>query len=179
MPPFDELIPVVPSPPSPPPAGAVAPVFDVAAVPALSVPPLLPPPPAWLLAAVKPVIATDGNQFDPARLEQLCTELDTASVKEMATDFLKELPDRLTELKRLHTAQQWPDLERSAHSLKGLTLMFGFSSFSSTFLAIEEAAEKRDAPAALALLNRLPPQSEADMQQLQHWIQQQNRQAGL
>ena len=123
-----------------------------------------------LLAAVKPEATTHGDEFDSARLEQLCHELDAASVREMANEFLQELPIRLTEMRQFFDERHWSDLERTAHSLKGLTLMFGFPNFSATFLAIEEAAEAQDVNRTLEHLDRLPSQSESATQRLQDWI---------
>ena len=126
-----------------------------------------------LLAAAKPEADEAGHPFDSARLEQLCSELDAGSVTEMAADFLKELPDRLGELQQLKAAQEWPELERAAHSLKGLTLMFGFPVFSKTFLDIEERARQRDAEGVQPPLDQLAAQSEAASRQLNDWIKQQ------
>jgi two-component system, sensor histidine kinase and response regulator len=125
-----------------------------------------------LLAAVQPETTTDGDHFDSARLEQLCNELDAGSVQEMAADFLHELPLRLAELRRFFDQRHWSDLERSAHSLKGLTLMFGFPNFSASFSAIEEAAEEQDVFRTLEHITHLAGQSEMATQKLQAWINQ-------
>ena len=125
-----------------------------------------------LMAAI-PAATSPPEEFDPARLEQFCQELDTAAVCDMVDDFLKELPDRLTELQRLHTAAQWPELERSAHSLKGLSLLFGFQPLSETFLAIEDAAEARDGAGAQVGLTKLLTQTGPASQKLRRWLEEQ------
>ena len=125
-----------------------------------------------LLAAI-PAATSPPEEFDPGRLEQFCKELDTAAVCDMVDDFLKELPDRLTELQRLHTAAQWPELERSAHSLKGLSLLFGFQPLSETFLAIEDAAEARDGAGAQVGLTKLLTQTGPASQKLRRWLEEQ------
>ena len=94
----------------------------------------------------------------------------------MVSDFLTELPDRLVELQRLHTVAQWPELERAAHSLKGLSLLFGFQPLSEIFLAIEDAAEMSDAPRAQAGLTKLQTQTEPATQLLRAWLAEQRAQ---
>ena len=128
-----------------------------------------------LLAAI-PAATSSPRLFDPARLEQFCKELDTAAVCDMVSDFLTELPDRLVELQRLHTVAQWPELERAAHSLKGLSLLFGFQPLSEIFLAIEDAAEMSDAPRAQAGLTKLQTQTEPATQLLRAWLAEQRAQ---
>ena len=127
------------------------------------------------LVAAIPDPPGEPEPFNPARLEQLCTELERTAVCDMVGDFLQELPDRLTELQRLHTAASWPDLERSAHSLKGLALLFGFQPLSEIFLTIENAAEASDGPRAQAGLEKLQAQIVPAMQQLRSWLEAQRR----
>jgi PAS domain S-box-containing protein len=122
-----------------------------------------------LLAAVPSRPMSAGN-FDPGRLEQLTHELNRTAVAEMVTDFLDELPDRLTEIHRLHASKHWPDLKRAAHSLKGLFVLFGFQSLSDSFLALEEAAILGDAQHVGKFLKGLDAQSEAAVRQLQNWL---------
>jgi PAS domain S-box-containing protein len=128
-----------------------------------------------LLAALPAAGDSAPDQFNPARLEQLCNELERTAVCDMVGDFLKELPDRLAELQRLHTAAQWPELERSAHSLKGLSLLFGFQPLSETFLTIEDAAESADGTGTQAGLTKLLTQTEPATQKLRHWLNEQRR----
>ena len=124
-----------------------------------------------LLAAVPPSVgAPEAGTFNPARLEQLCTELDRAAVAEMVGDFLNEFPDRLAEIRRLEAAAQWPELERAAHSLKGLSALFGFPQLSEKFLALEEAAEAADGPRAKPAVASLDASANAAAQQLRSWL---------
>ena len=125
-----------------------------------------------LLAAVPAPLAAAGEagDFNPTRLEQLCTELERAPVLEMVGDFLKEFPARLGELKKLHAAKNWEELERAAHSLKGLAALFGFPKLSEKFLAIEDGAEGTDAAQVQAGFEGLDPQADAADQQLRGWL---------
>ncbi len=123
-----------------------------------------------LLAAVPPKAVNAEEGFDSTRLEQLCTELDRAAVKDMVADFLKEFPERLAEIHRLHRIACWSDLERAAHSLKGLAALFGFPKLSEKFLAIENAAEVSDRPRVQAALVGLDAQGEAAARQLREWL---------
>jgi CheY-like chemotaxis protein/HPt (histidine-containing phosphotransfer) domain-containing protein len=110
--------------------------------------------------------------FNPARLEQLCSELDRDSVAEMVNDFLAEFPDRLADIHRLHETSQWPELERAAHSLKGLAALFGFEQLAARFLAIEDSAEVADAPKVKASVAVLDPAAQAAAQQLRDWLRE-------
>jgi PAS domain S-box-containing protein len=123
-----------------------------------------------LLAAVPPAAPGDEEKFNPARLEQLCNELERAAVMDMAGDFLNEFPDRLAEIRRLDSAGKWPELERAAHSLKGLAALFGFQKLSEQFLALEDAAEAADAGRVKNALTGLDEQAHAAAQQLRGWL---------
>ena len=91
----------------------------------------------------------------------------------MATDFLKELPDRLKEIHRLHAATQWPELKRAVHSLKGLFALFGLRPLSETLQVIEDAAGLADASAVSAALSGLDVQTEKAIVHLRDWRQNQ------
>ena len=125
-----------------------------------------------LLAAV-PTAAGMDAEFDPARLEQLCNELDRAAVTEMTGDFLKELPDRLAEMQRHAAGGRWTELERAAHSLKGLCALFGLQPLAATFLAIEDAAEANEPQHVQTALVNLPAQVESGVRLLRDWLAKQ------
>ncbi|MEI7534292.1 MAG: ATP-binding protein [Verrucomicrobiae bacterium] len=125
-----------------------------------------------LLAAV-PTDTTNTKFFEINQLEQLCGDLGRAAVCDMATDFLKELPDRLKEIHRLHAAAQWPDLKRAAHSLKGLLALFGLRPLSETLQVIEDAAGLADASGANTALAGLDAQAEKAISHLHDWRQNQ------
>ena len=125
-----------------------------------------------LLAAVPSptAAASAAGDFNPARLEQLCNELDRAPVLEMAGDFRQEFPARLGELKKFHAAKNWEELERAAHSLKGLAALFGFPKLSETFLALEDGAAAGDAVRVRAAFAGLDPLADAADCQLRRWL---------
>ena len=126
-----------------------------------------------LLAALSSAPVDEDERFNPARLEQLCKELERTAVLDMIGDFLEELPGRLAELQRLHASSQWPELHRSAHSLKGLAALFGFQPLSKKFLAIEDAAELADVAAAQTAFAGLDKLAETAARQLREWLQKQ------
>jgi signal transduction histidine kinase/DNA-binding response OmpR family regulator len=130
-----------------------------------------------LLAAV-PTHPTGGGNFDAIRLEQLVQEMGSNSVAEMVVDFLNELPDRLTELHRLYSAAQWLEMKRSAHSLRGLFLIFGCPPLSEKFQKLEEAASLADAPRVDELMAGLHAQVEAATGQLRDWLKADNSRTG-
>ncbi|HEX4348908.1 MAG TPA: MASE1 domain-containing protein [Verrucomicrobiae bacterium] len=119
-----------------------------------------------------------AESFNPARLEQLCVELDRSSVADMAGDFLTELPSRLAEIRRLNEAANWPDLERSAHSLKGLTALFGFPKLSECFLAVEQASGAASAGAVKEALDRLEEPANVAAQHLRGWLKNTRSRSG-
>ena len=121
-----------------------------------------------LLAAVPARFASD-KVFDTGQLEQLCNDLGRAAVCDMAADFLNELPDRLKEIHRLHAAAHWPDLKRSAHSLKGLLALFGFRPLSEMLQTVEEAAGLGDARSAGETLAGLDAAAEKALVHLSDW----------
>jgi PAS domain S-box-containing protein len=128
---------------------------------------------AALLAAVPPPTGTPENadeQFNPAKLEQLCSELDRAPVMEMVGDFLNEFDGRITEIKNFAAAKNWEELERAAHSMKGLAALFGFQKLSENFLAIEDGAEAKDAERVTAALKPLDPLTATAARQLRGWL---------
>ena len=123
------------------------------------------PPPA-------PAQAGAADQFNPARLEQLCTELERAPVQDMVGDFLKEFPGRLEELKKFEAGKNWEELERAAHSLKGLAALFGFQNLADNFLAIEDGAAATDAGSIETAFKTLTPLTDSAARSLRGWLDQ-------
>ena len=125
-----------------------------------------------LLAAVPPPGSEVGGAetFNPARLEQLCSELERGAVVDMIGDFLNEFPGRMAEIQRLAAVNDWDELERAAHSLKGLAALFGFQKLSEKFLDLEAAAEAGDAPRVKTALAGLDTHVGAATQQLRGWL---------
>jgi PAS domain S-box-containing protein len=111
-----------------------------------------------------------AEQFSPARLEQFCQELDRSAVRDMLGDFLKEFPARLAEIRNLAADKNWKELERAAHSMKGLAALFGCQKLSDNFLVIEDGAEVSDAVRVAAGLSTLDPLAESAARQLQGWL---------
>jgi two-component system, sensor histidine kinase and response regulator len=124
-----------------------------------------------LLVAVPPVAVE--VQFNPARLEQLCNELERPAVLAMAGDFLGALPARMTEIHRLHDAREWKDLDRAAHSLKGMVALFGFQPLADTFRSLEDAADNADPQRVQTLVTSLDNQTIYAIQQLRTWLENQ------
>ena len=150
---YQALLAAVPAPAEPP--------ATVSVEPASAGPAELPPPTA----------PTPEELFNPARLDQLCADLDSVSVAGMVEDFSREFPARLVEIHRLHTEGKWRELERAAHSLKGLTAMFGFEKVSAQFRAIEDAAEAADTGKVTAAVANLDEVANAAAQRLRGWLE--------
>ena len=125
-----------------------------------------------LLAAVPPAVAE--KQFNSARLEQLCNELERPAVLAMAGEFLESLPSRLEEVRGLHAAAKWEEVYRAAHALKGLVGMFGLQPLADSFRSLEHAAKVADAQRTQALITGLDSQLIIATQQLRAWLQGQS-----
>jgi HPt (histidine-containing phosphotransfer) domain-containing protein len=89
---------------------------------------------------------------------------------EMLGDFLADFPLRLEEIQRLYHAAQWQDLERAAHSLKGLAALFGSQKLSEHFLTIEDAAEAADPARVQASMVGLDAVAKTATEQLRAWL---------
>jgi two-component system, sensor histidine kinase and response regulator len=128
-----------------------------------------------LLIALPPVpLAIVEKQFNPERLEQLSNELDRPAVLAMAGDFLNALPERQKEIHRLHDAREWEELDRAAHSLKGMVALFGFQPLADSFRSLEDAIEVGDPQRIQTLVNGLDRQFNFAAQQLRAWLQNQS-----
>jgi len=92
----------------------------------------------------RPIPEKNDTGFSPDRLEELCRELDETSVTEMTAEFANELPARTAELEQLLAEHKWAELNRHAHSLKGVAASFGLDELTGIFLAIETAAHSQD-----------------------------------
>jgi CheY-like chemotaxis protein len=123
-----------------------------------------------LLAVAAP--AAGPPALNPGQLEQLCGDLGRAAVCEMAGDFLNEMPDRLSEIHRLHAAAQWADLKLAAHSLKGLFALFGAGSLADLLQTVEDAAGAEDARGAGTVLAGLDARAALAAGRLREWREQ-------
>jgi HPt (histidine-containing phosphotransfer) domain-containing protein len=92
----------------------------------------------------------------------------------MAGEFLDALPGRLVEIHRLQAADQWEELNRAAHALKGLVAMFGLQPLADTFRSLEQAAAAADRQRVQSLVASLDQQLMIATQQLRVWLQSQS-----
>ena len=104
------------------------------------------------------------------RLDQLVAELDRPSVQLMVQDYINDLSGRLAELNRFHAAGNRDELERAAHSLKGVSAAFGLDDLSAVFRSIEETATAGDLDKAGQILSSLETASDAAIATLRHWL---------
>lgn len=96
----------------------------------------------------RPMPEKNDTGFLPDRLETLCRELDEPSVLEMTEEFANELAARVGEIEQLLAEQKWVDLNRHAHSLKGVAASFGLEALAAAFLAMETASHASNLAAA-------------------------------
>jgi CheY-like chemotaxis protein len=118
--------------------------------------------------------ATQDTLLDLGRLEELCRDLDSAAVREMTGEFANELPARMAELEQLCAEQRWLELQRQAHSLKGVAASFGLQLLAQYSLGVEEAAAKADADSARPAIEKLLMAITPTTKSLQNWIIQQS-----
>ena len=115
------------------------------------------------VAAIKPTTS---------RLDQLVAELDRESVAAMIQDYVRDIPLRIAEMEQLIAAAKTKDLERTAHSLKGVSATFGLDELSAEFSTIEDAAGLGDLEIAQRGLVRLKVLAEQAVASLQEWLAQ-------
>jgi CheY-like chemotaxis protein/HPt (histidine-containing phosphotransfer) domain-containing protein len=105
-----------------------------------------------------------------SRLDQLAAELDRESVAAMLDDFIKDLPERLSEMEKFMEAGQVKELERSAHSMKGISAAFGLEDLTARYRVIEAAAEADDLATARRHFQHLPAAQAAAIAWLRNWL---------
>ncbi len=122
---------------------------------------------------VRPVAvdAPVSRLFSADRLDQLCADLDTATVAGMVRDFVDELPTRQRELGRLAELNDWKALEREAHSLKGVGASFGLEAFSAECFALEQAAARRATAQVQQRFVSMPQHFEGALVALRDWLE--------
>lgn len=107
---------------------------------------------------------------DTARLQQLCDEIDTEAVRELAQDFLRELPERIQELRALEGTEPIATFRRAAHSLKGSSASMGLDELAAYCAELEHAADGNDLARIHTLLNGLPGIADAAGSSLMAWL---------
>jgi two-component system, sensor histidine kinase and response regulator len=117
-------------------------------------------------------IAPPKDTASLSRLDQLANELDPASVATLLEDFIDDLPARVTLMQTLLDAGKWSELNRVAHSLKGVTAAFGLEKLRGIYLALEEAAESGDAVICRRQFGLLPDSHQAAIAQIRRWLAQ-------
>ncbi len=112
-----------------------------------------------------PVAAATGS-----RLDQLAAELDRESVVLMIEDYIKDLPVRLAALERDLADGKREEVERTAHSLKGVSAQFGLEDLRAAFGSIEDAAETGDLERAREQVKILGATAQAAAATLRQWL---------
>ena len=83
----------------------------------------------------------------------LADELSVEDTAELIENWLKDTPERITDLEKLAAGQDQPALRRTAHSLKGSSSLFGLTHIHSLCRDLEHLAEsnsRADQPALVA-----------------------------
>lgn len=70
---------------------------------------------------------------------------DPALFREIASLFLEDSPQLIDRARRALVEQQWPEVERASHSLKGLSVNFDAMELASAAAAVERHAHACDA----------------------------------
>jgi len=112
-----------------------------------------------------PLAAATGSKLD-----QLAAELDRESVALMIEDYIQDLPVRLAALERDLAEGKREEVERTAHSLKGVSAQFGLVELSARFGAIEEAAETGDLERARDQVKILGATARTAATTLRQWL---------
>ena len=88
----------------------------------------------------------------------------------MIEDYIKDLPVRLAALKCDLADGKREEVERTAHSLKGVSAQFGLEDLSASFGAIEDAAETGDLERAREHLKLLGATAQAAAAAVRQWL---------
>lgn len=108
--------------------------------------------------------------LDRKTIEMLCFELDRESVEEMVRMFLDDLDGQVANCVRLLAAEEWGNLEREAHSLKGSAASLGADTLAEAAHKTEDAAAKSDAFRASEGVARLREVAEETRPALETWL---------
>ena len=106
------------------------------------------------------------------RLDLLAKELDPESVAQMAADFLEDLGPRFVAMEQLVAEANQAELERSAHSLRGVSSTFGLNELSAQYGEIETAAEVGNFDKVRQCMTTLIPAMDAAAHTLRDWLMQ-------
>ena len=90
-------------------------------------------------------------------VKMLADELSIEDTAELIENWLKDTPERITDLEKLAAGQDQPALRRTAHSLKGSSSLFGLTHIHSLCRDLEDLAEsnsRADQPALVAQIRR-------------------------
>ena len=130
---------------------------------------------AELRSAVLSSVGGEVSSCLPAttasRLDQLAAELDLESVALIVEDYIKDLPVRLAELERDLADGKREEVERTAHSLKGVSASFGLEDLRAAFGSIEEAAETGDMEQAREQVKLLGATAQAAAAAVRQWLE--------
>ncbi len=106
----------------------------------------------------------------PADLDRLCAELNPQFVREITRAFTGEFPERLIKIKQLAESGDWTEVEREAHSLKGLSATFGFRQLTERFHAMEDAAGAANGASVQTLIAELEVLRKHAAEVLEQWL---------
>ena len=113
-----------------------------------------------------PVATATGS-----RLDQLAAELDRESVAMMVEDYIKDLPIRVAELQNDLAEGKREEVERTAHSLKGVSAQYGLEDLSARFSSIEDAAKSGDLQRVREHVKILGANAQAAAATLGQWLE--------
>jgi HPt (histidine-containing phosphotransfer) domain-containing protein len=88
----------------------------------------------------------------------------------MLGDFINDLSPRLENFRGFAAANKMTELNREAHSLKGVSAAFGMEKLSAHYRAIEEAAGNNDLALCRRQIDELPAMHAAAAAQGQRWL---------
>ena len=104
------------------------------------------------------------------RLDQLAAELGREFMALLIEDYIKDLPVRLAQLERDLADGKRGEVDRTAHSLKGVSAQFGLVELSARFGAIEEAGETGDLERVREQVRILGATAQATAVFLRQWL---------
>lgn len=104
------------------------------------------------------------------RLEELSSELEVEVVCSLVSDFIVDLPFRVHEVEELMEGGGTGEVERLAHSLKGVAHTFGLRELGGHFAALEEAADAGQRELMVAHLAAIHSHLPTALRNLKVWL---------
>ncbi|MES2570513.1 MAG: Hpt domain-containing protein, partial [Verrucomicrobiota bacterium] len=108
--------------------------------------------------------------LDPARMEQLCVEIDREVVMEMVRMFLDQFPGQCDACRGNLENARFAELIRNAHLIRGTAASLGAAALEQSAASLENAAALRNRTRLFREFERLMAAGEETCKALEAWL---------